>query len=491
MMNHYESHIASLHRSILHAKYVSMPARARATSQTNPPDTPTNLIPNNDTTEYIAAYYIGTPPTRVYAFVDTASEIIWTKGLPLLNPSNSTTYQTLPCGSKSCLQLGGAKTCRGENQPCTYQMTRADNSISLGVFSSDEFAFDGSSNRNVINVGKLVFGYINISTSSNLAIRKENGTLALNRGQLSFISQLGINKFSHCWDMQTNGSKNNNGFKNVMYFGENKAKIYPEDLTPLLLGKLPNYYVQVDGITINEIEVPIPRGSFNIVGSRGGFIVDCGTTFTMLKKEAYEPFLSMIRENLGKPIIPGPIPELELCYNGTIKDLDSVPEVTFRFSRGVKVKLMKEVTFMQFQKGLWCLAILRSPNTISMLGSFQMRNYWVGYDLQANGVSFTYQQREKGFKCSKDLQIGIRFEAQWCYPLFLLGERLMKRDLLTQASDAERVNFSLVADLKDPLITKAAKRLISSEGELKTQLENFHRDPTISSNYTHLVATLT
>ncbi|KAK7245708.1 hypothetical protein RIF29_40557 [Crotalaria pallida] len=392
-INHYESLTASVHRSILHAKRLSMLARVRATSQTNPPDASTNLI-HDKGTEYIASYYIGTPPTRVYAFVDTASEIIWTKGLPILNPSNSTTFQTLPCGSKSCQQLGGDKICRYGDQPCIYQITYDNNSTSAGVFSSDEFALDGSSNQSVINVGKLVFGYNNIS-NTNLELTNENGTLALNRGQHSFISQLGIKKFSHCWDMQTNGSKNN-GSKSVMYFGENKAKIYLEDLTPLLEGKLQNYYVQVDGITINENEVPIPKGAFNIAGSRGGFIVDCGTTFTMLKNEAYEPFLNMLRENLNKPIIPGPIPELDLCYKGTIKDLDSVPEVTFRFSRGVKVKLLKEVTFMEFQKGLWCLAIVRSPNNVSMLGNFQMSNYWVGYDLEANGVSFTYQQSCSG-----------------------------------------------------------------------------------------------
>ncbi|KAK7282404.1 hypothetical protein RIF29_11137 [Crotalaria pallida] len=63
----------------------------------------------------------------------------------------------------------------------------------------------------------------------------------------------------------------------------------------------------------------------------------------------------------------------------------------------------------------------------------------------------------------------------------LVEDGLLEKNELPKPIDAERVNFSLVADLKDPLITKAAKRLISSEGELKTQLENFRRDPTISS----------
>ncbi|KAK4256735.1 hypothetical protein QN277_006422 [Acacia crassicarpa] len=63
----------------------------------------------------------------------------------------------------------------------------------------------------------------------------------------------------------------------------------------------------------------------------------------------------------------------------------------------------------------------------------------------------------------------------------LVKDELLYKDELPKPINAERVNFSLVADLKDPLIAKAAKRLISSEGELKKQLENFRRDPNISS----------
>ncbi|XP_054821243.1 4-alpha-glucanotransferase, chloroplastic/amyloplastic isoform X2 [Prosopis cineraria] len=63
----------------------------------------------------------------------------------------------------------------------------------------------------------------------------------------------------------------------------------------------------------------------------------------------------------------------------------------------------------------------------------------------------------------------------------LVKDGLLYKDELPKPIDAERVNFSLVADVKDPLIAKAATRLISSEGELKRQLENFCRDPNISS----------
>ncbi|KAH1113807.1 hypothetical protein J1N35_007185 [Gossypium stocksii] len=73
-----------------------------------------------------------------------------------------------------------------------------------------------------------------------------------------------------------------------------------------------------------------------------------------------------------------------------------------------------------------------------------------------------------------------------CGNTFLISlEELVKDGLLTkkelpQPIDCDRVNYSVVAKLKDPLITKAAERLLLTDGELKTQLEAFRRDPTIS-----------
>nr|KJB18326.1 hypothetical protein B456_003G047100 [Gossypium raimondii] len=62
----------------------------------------------------------------------------------------------------------------------------------------------------------------------------------------------------------------------------------------------------------------------------------------------------------------------------------------------------------------------------------------------------------------------------------LVKDGLLTKKELPQPIDCDRVNYSIVAKLKDPLITKAAERLLSTDGELITQLETFRRDPTIS-----------
>ncbi|XVE86674.1 hypothetical protein DITRI_Ditri18aG0053400 [Diplodiscus trichospermus] len=63
----------------------------------------------------------------------------------------------------------------------------------------------------------------------------------------------------------------------------------------------------------------------------------------------------------------------------------------------------------------------------------------------------------------------------------LVKDGLLMKEELPQPIDSDRVNYSILANLKDPLISKAAERLLLSDGELKLQLEAFRRDPIISS----------
>ncbi|KAF6149313.1 hypothetical protein GIB67_026169 [Kingdonia uniflora] len=62
----------------------------------------------------------------------------------------------------------------------------------------------------------------------------------------------------------------------------------------------------------------------------------------------------------------------------------------------------------------------------------------------------------------------------------LVKDGLLTIDELPKPMNVECVGFSAVADIKDPLIAKAAERLILSGGGLKKQLEDFRKDPEMS-----------
>lgn len=62
----------------------------------------------------------------------------------------------------------------------------------------------------------------------------------------------------------------------------------------------------------------------------------------------------------------------------------------------------------------------------------------------------------------------------------LVKDDLLAKDELPMPMDMEQVKFEAVADIKDPLIAKAAERLVLSQGELKRELDDFRKDPAIS-----------
>ncbi|KAI3462012.1 hypothetical protein Pfo_018675 [Paulownia fortunei] len=62
----------------------------------------------------------------------------------------------------------------------------------------------------------------------------------------------------------------------------------------------------------------------------------------------------------------------------------------------------------------------------------------------------------------------------------LVKDGLLSKEELPKPLDMDRVNFTAIAHVKDTLVAEAAKRLILSEGELKDQLQEFRKDPSIA-----------
>ncbi|OIW13945.1 hypothetical protein TanjilG_09296 [Lupinus angustifolius] len=377
-MTPYERRVASTRRSIARMQQHSMRAKARSKFKTlNVPDISSEAV--IDSLEYIASYSIGTPPTKVNAFIDTGFDIIWTLNQPTFDPSTSSTYTNLSCLSKYCLDLGDLRTCASfESEPCIYDMTYDDSARSYGVFGHDKFMFDDSNDPSkTVDVGYLYFG-VNNESSPNFK-GNQHGALALDRGRYSLLGQLGITRFSHCFVPPDTIE----GSRSRMYFGSN-AKVLYGFLVPLV--QVPNdplYFVIIDGIRVGVTEIEYPSYAFD-----GGVVVDTGISNSMLTTAAYDPFVSELRKNINLPVVHGPSDELELCYQATEEEISNTPEVALYFSNST-VYFSSDVVFQEYSQGIWCLAILRSSNLRSMIGNIQMRNLLVGYDLEKNGISFS------------------------------------------------------------------------------------------------------
>ncbi|MED6171751.1 Beta-site APP-cleaving enzyme, partial [Stylosanthes scabra] len=150
-----------------------------------------------DRCEYIASYYIGTPPQKVYAFIDTAGDITWTNAKTAFDSAVSTTYKELQCNDNTCKLLNSnSRTCnKNKNEACTYQVKYEHGPSTLGVLSKDKFWFDAdpSGQSSPRDVGVLSFGQNDVVSPDDFNGMNVHGSLGLSRDPpFSLIHQLGI-----------------------------------------------------------------------------------------------------------------------------------------------------------------------------------------------------------------------------------------------------------------------------------------------------------
>jgi len=134
--------------------------------------------------------------------IDTGSELSWlhcnkTLSYPTtFDPTGSTSYQTIPCSSPICTnrtQDFPIPASCDSNNLCHATLSYADASSSDGNLASDVFHIGSS------DISGLDFGCMDSVFSSNSDEDSKNTCLmGMNRGSLSFVSQLGFPKFSYC-----------------------------------------------------------------------------------------------------------------------------------------------------------------------------------------------------------------------------------------------------------------------------------------------------
>ncbi|KAL9674388.1 hypothetical protein QQ045_030660 [Rhodiola kirilowii] len=194
---------------------------------------------------YLAKLNLGTfpghqPPTYYFDF-DTGSDLTWLQCEDCTKPGNKCFRQVDPpylnsrSTSYSPLIYGRSPLCYSDKhigQYCTYQVLYGEGSYSNGFLAYETFTF-GSSDSPRIVIGCSVN---NMLTSSD-PIAKEAGILGMSLGGVPIQE-------------------------------------YRND---------PLYYVNLQGISINNQRLAIPPQAFaRISHQRGGCIIDSGTAYTYL-----------------------------------------------------------------------------------------------------------------------------------------------------------------------------------------------------------------
>ncbi|OVA12151.1 Peptidase A1 [Macleaya cordata] len=408
-LTHSEQIQASIDQS--YSRYLHYLIKSKFASSTsfntdNYPDwivAPLSPLHDHYGSEYMLSYQIGTPPTEAFAIIDTGSCLTWLQclpcdscfkqKLPIFDPTQSSTYAKLKCDNpyiKNCSSSTRPQIsqCKPNENSCFYSAHYLDESYTEGDLATETLIFESDVRPgSTIALPNMAFGcgHNNVFKNTHMV-----GMIGLNRGELSFISQLGNSKFSYC--LLPIG-KNPQSETSKMHFGY--AALIDGGKTPMITNpKIPGgYYVNLESISVGNERLSFPTGTFNITPEGyGGFVIDSGSTLTFLNTEAFSILAEVIKVKTSLTAEEQHPSVFHLCYWCTWNDLKTnTPNVTFHFT-GVDLELSKENTWIEVKRGLlwksmWCLAMHRSDD-LSILGNRQQRNINVGYDFENKVISF-------------------------------------------------------------------------------------------------------
>ncbi|XP_021895412.1 aspartic proteinase CDR1-like [Carica papaya] len=354
------------------------------------PNTPqSEIIANRG--EYLMNISIGTPPFPILAIADTGSDLVWTQckpctdcyeqESPLFDPKSSSTYRDLSCSSTQCSVLEG--TGCTESKLCEYEMSYGDRSHTQGNLAVDTVTLSSTNGRPVALPKTIIgCGHDNGGTFD----KKGSGIIGLGGGSVSLTTQLGSSidgKFSYCLVPLSSDSDQSS----LINFGSNGVVSGSGVVSTPLVKKEPDtfYYLTLEAISVGSNKIPFPGGGSSFAeASEGNIIIDSGTTLTLLPREFYSEIESAVADAIGAERIDDPAQVLNLCYKAT-DDL-KVPVLTVHF-KDADVKLGSLNTFVRTSEEAVCFAFVAVDN-LAIYGNLAQMNFLVGYDTEAQTVSF-------------------------------------------------------------------------------------------------------
>ncbi|PKA53274.1 Aspartic proteinase-like protein 2 [Apostasia shenzhenica] len=337
---------------------------------------------------YTTRLLIGTPPQEFALIVDSGSTVTYVPCSsceqcgnhqdPRFQPDMSSTYEPVRC-SIDC-------TCNPDNTQCTYERQYAEMSSSSGVLGEDIVSFGKES---ALAPQKAVFG-CETSETGDLFNQHADGIMGLGRGRLSIMDQLvdkGVisDSFSLCYGGMDIGG-------GAMVLG---GMPLPIDMVfsrsdPV---RSPYYNIELREIQVSRKSLHLSPSVFD---GKHGTILDSGTTFAYLPKEAFVAFKDAITRNLRLKQIPGPDPNYkDICFSGAGSDIPQLskffPDVVMIFGDGQKLPLSPENYLFRHSRvhGAYCLGVFQNGNDpTTLLGGIIVRNTLVTYDRHNQRIGF-------------------------------------------------------------------------------------------------------
>ncbi|KAM0862454.1 hypothetical protein ACQ4PT_045252 [Festuca glaucescens] len=318
--------------------------------------------------------------------VDTSSDIPWVQCLPcpapqchlqkdhFYDPTRSSTYAPISCGSPACAQLGsGYSSGCSRSRQCQYTVTYPDGTATTGTYVTDTLTLGAN-----IVVPNFRFG-------CSHAVRgffsdQTAGVLALGGGGQSLLAQTAGafgNAFSYCVP-QPSAS----GFLSMGGPINASSSSSPFGRTPLTRNpRNPTFYlVRLRAITVAGQTLNVPPAVFS-----AGSVMDSNAVITRLPPTAYRALRSAFRSAMSMYPLTAPRPNLDTCYDFLRFPTVRVPRVSLVFDGGAVLQLVTTSVMID-----GCLAFAASPSdaAVGFIGNVQQQTYEVLYDVGGRSVGF-------------------------------------------------------------------------------------------------------
>ncbi|KAK3035652.1 hypothetical protein RJ639_033180 [Escallonia herrerae] len=338
---------------------------------------------------FLVNIFIGERLVPQLVLMDTASHLLWVHCLPcvgchstspIFDPSQSSTYYPFPCDHNSYCRAH----CDEPKNECTYSIIYEDGTSSSGNVATEQLTFF-TTEAGSTTVSNIVFGCGRVIQEPDPLL---SGIMGLGYATTSLANQL-ANKFSYCI-----------GNIHDPYYSHNRlilgnGAIIRGDSTPLeVYGNA--YYLTLEGISVGDYQLPIdPRVFRRSQHGHGGVIIDSGTEWTYLVRDAYEALKGevarMYDAELTRAYLPDR-PEL-LCYYGDMnRDLVFFPVITFHFAGEAEFKLDRQNVVQPIIQGGFCLSIDVANDNVgqdaSVIGVIAQQYHNIAYDLSTMTLSF-------------------------------------------------------------------------------------------------------
>ncbi|CAM0913863.1 unnamed protein product [Alopecurus aequalis] len=361
------------------------------------------------TNEYLVHLSVGTPPRPVALTLDTGSDLVWTQcapcldcfdqGVPLLDPTRSSTYAPVPCDAPLCRALpftscGGGGGSWGERS-CVYVYHYGDKSLTVGQLAADRFTFgnaDGRPERRQVTFG---CGHFN----KGIFQANETGIAGFGRGRWSLPSQLGVTSFSYCF---TSMFESKSSLVTLGAPAELRGSGSVFRSTPLI--KDPSqpslYFLGLKGISVGSKRLPVPERRLRST------IIDSGASITTLPEDVYEAVKAEFVKQVGLPVVGAEAGSaLDLCF--ALPETPApfwgrrraapvhVPSLTLHLD-GADWELPRgNYVFEDPGARVLCLVLDAAAGDQTVIGNYQQQNTHVVYDLDGDMLSFAPAECDK------------------------------------------------------------------------------------------------